>query len=116
MKIKIDKDYTSKKQEIFVKECIEDFKERFTENDLADAFGVEFGKDVIGEVLKIDVSAFASDYHSENTSFKIDIVLMDSISFKKLHFYLDEDNRIYTINTDRILWTYERYVISESDM
>lgn len=113
MKIKIDRDYTTKKQENFVKIAIDDFKRRFTEEDLKMMFFNAFDLDVSGEILKTDVNAFASNWMNENTSFRIEMVLMTSCKFIRFSFYLDEVEHNYTPNTDVFLRCYEVYRLSD---
>lgn len=103
MKIKMNMSLISIAQQETVKMAMADFKAYFTEQDLVKIFAEKFDVDCYGEVIKCDVEAFLINDWDEDSSFMVDIILRNSIKFFTLHFYVDEHNGMYSVNSDPLL-------------
>ena len=92
MTIKIDKDYIRASKIKEVKDLAKEFKTRYTDNDLKNAFIDTFDNYKLhnADVLKCEISAFEkSPYGEVEFNCSVEMVLEGILSMFKIRFYTD---------------------------
>lgn len=99
MKITVDKELTLAGQMATVKARAKEFKQRYTDSDLRNAFEESTDYNVYGDILQCEVEAFPKDFYHEELLFGVSMVVGCSIDFKRFRFYVDEN---LTVSPDGI--------------
>ena len=109
MTITIDKRFTLASQLPTIKEKIKVFKSYFTDNDLLRMYTESTAIDIDGEVIKCTVSAFASNYVTNDASFMVEMIVDCLANFHRIRFYIDETEGTYAFNSDELLINHDRF-------
>ena len=105
MKFTIDKNYTFASKMQLVRDKIKDFKAYFTVNDLVRMFTETTNEYVSGDVIKCDIEAYQARAYSDDVSFQVDLIVDELIQFSRIHFYIHEENGVYSIYNDPLTTT-----------
>lgn len=109
MKITLNKEYTLASQVPSVKEKMKYFKAIFTDGDLLKMFCETTDANIDGRIVECSVEAFASNEYTNDASFLVSMIVDRFIEFRRIRFYIDEDENTYRVNEDPILLSDERY-------
>lgn len=94
MKITVDKELTLAGHMATVKARAKEFKQRYTDSDLRNAFEESTDYNVYGDILQCEVEAFQKDFFTAELLLKVEMVVGCSIDFKRFRFYVDEDLKV----------------------
>lgn len=94
MKIKIEKQLTLACQMEHAKAKAREFKQRYTDNDLKNAFEGQTELDAWGDILKCEVTAFPETWYSEEMTYWVELTIEATTDFKRVRFYVDENLNI----------------------
>ena len=107
MKITLDKEYTAESQVPAIKEKMEIFKEKFTDNDLLRMFNEATDTDINGRVVECTVEAYASNAINDDASFFVEIIVYCVAAFHVIRFFMDDNTGVHTVTAKDYLISHE---------
>lgn len=105
MKITVDKRFTAEYQRDQVKADIAEFKARYTDRDVLDAFQAQSDcwKGWSQDIIRCNAEALpAGAYYGDVTVFSFEILLESEVCFVKIRCWLDMDLNLFGENSWKV--------------